>query len=395
MVKTKRGLPEMTYIPERDLYRKRGTYKGQKYNITAKKPEDVMSKIELFKTQVDTGVVDENITLWQYVQRWYPSRVADLKPKSKEAIDNVLDNHIIPKLGNTQIREIKPLHIRELMAAMVALSTSLNHKTLTTLKNIFDSAIENNIIVKNPCTGIRAGGKQAKPKETLTDTQQETLATAVRGTRAELFTLLCLYAGLRREEALGLLWESVYLDVETPYITVRHTTTLESNGNATHSSDLKTNAAYRTIPIPPQLSEALYRRRGEKDSRFVVPSETKGEEMSLSAFRRMWEIVTGRTRKLKTKDAQGNEIVQKSPGLVSFDVHPHLLRHTYVTQLCMTNMDIKKIQYLAGHEDVTITLKIYAKVRGNKPGELAPDIISAFSGTLTGTPNSNMQFADK
>jgi site-specific recombinase XerD len=39
-------------------------------------------------------------------------------------------------------------------------------------------------------------------------------------------------------------------------------------------------------------------------------------------------------------------------------------------------MDIKKIQYLAGHEDARITLNIYAKVTNNQPGELAPDIIS-------------------
>jgi integrase len=256
---------------------------------------------------------------------------------------------------------------------------------LTTLKQIFTSCIENNIIIKNPCMGRRAGGVQGKPKEPLTIAQQQTLIDAVRETRAELFVLLCLYAGLRREEALGLLWDNVYIDVQTPYINVRHTTTLESNGKATHSPNLKSNAAYRTIPIPPQLTEALRRNQEVKDSRFVVPSETTGAEMTLSAFRRMWDIVAGRTRELKSKDEQGKKIIKHYPGLVDFHVTPHLLRHTYITQLCGTGMDIKKIQYLAGHEDVTMTLNIYTKVTRNQPGELAPDIISAFSGTLAGT----------
>jgi integrase len=156
----------------------------------------------------------------------------------------------------------------------------------------------------------------------------------------------------------------VYLDAPTPYLDIRHTTTFVSSGQATHSSDLKSLAAYRSIPLPNQLLEALRRRSGKKDSLFVVPSETTGNEMSLSAFRRMWGIV---------KRA------------VDFHVEPHLLRHTYITELCASGMDIKKIQYLAGHATVQMTLNIYAKVTNNQPGELAPDIILAFSGTPTGT----------
>jgi hypothetical protein len=133
MVKTKRGLPPMTFIPDKGIYKKLGTYKGQKYSITSKDPEDVMAKIESFKKQVDSGVVDDNTTLWQYIQRWYPLRVAGLRPKSKEAVSNAVNNHILPKLGNLPFRDVKPMHIDELMAGLATLSSSLNHKVLVTL----------------------------------------------------------------------------------------------------------------------------------------------------------------------------------------------------------------------------------------------------------------------
>ena len=35
---------------------------------------------------------------------------------------------------------------------------------------------------------------------------------------------------------------------------------------------------------------------------------------------------------------------------LDFDVTPHLLRHTYITNLLYAGVDPKTVQYLAGHE---------------------------------------------
>jgi len=101
--------------------------------------------------------------------------------------------------------------------------------------------------------------------------------------------------------------------------------------------------------------------------------------MSLSAFRRLWSIVVGRVRELESKDEHGDRITKHYSGLVDFHVTPHLLRHSYITRLCASGMDIKKLQYLAGHSTVQMTLNVYSRVTKNRPEELAPDIISAFA----------------
>ena len=64
---------------------------------------------------------------------------------------------------------------------------------------------------------------------------------------------------------------------------------------------------------------------------------------------------------------------------LDFDVTPHLLRHTYITNLIHEGVDPKTVQYLAGHENSKVTMDIYAKVKYNKPWELAPVINQAFS----------------
>lgn len=63
---------------------------------------------------------------------------------------------------------------------------------------------------------------------------------------------------------------------------------------------------------------------------------------------------------------------------LDFDVTPHQLRHTYITNLIYYGIDPKTVQYLARHENSKITVDIYAKVKYNKPKELIGVVIKAF-----------------
>ena len=64
---------------------------------------------------------------------------------------------------------------------------------------------------------------------------------------------------------------------------------------------------------------------------------------------------------------------------LDFDVTPHMLRHTYITNLIHSSVDPKTVQYLAGHESSRITMDIYAKVKYNRPDQLAGILDSAFA----------------
>lgn len=62
---------------------------------------------------------------------------------------------------------------------------------------------------------------------------------------------------------------------------------------------------------------------------------------------------------------------------MDFQVTPHQLRHTYITNLIYAGVDPKTVQYLAGHENSKITMDIYAKAKYNKLGELAAVVNAA------------------
>ena len=63
---------------------------------------------------------------------------------------------------------------------------------------------------------------------------------------------------------------------------------------------------------------------------------------------------------------------------MDFKVTPHMLRHTYITNLIYKGVDPKTVQYLAGHENSKTTMDIYAKVKYNKPEELSSVVNAAF-----------------
>ena len=88
----------------------------------------------------------------------------------------------------------------------------------------------------------------------------------------------------------------------------------------------------------------------------------------------LWVVHTV-TPVLGEKAAHNGKVVYS----LDFEVTPHQLRHTYITNLIHASVDPKTVQYLAGHESSKITMDIYAKVKYNRPDELVRSMNCAFA----------------
>ena len=253
------------------------------------------------------------------------------------------------------------------------------------IKCVFYSAERSQLITDNPCVGISAkGGKASKKKDALTDQQVAILLDTVKELPPYLFIMIGLYSGLRREEILALQWDCVFLDESTPYISVRRAWRAEHN-RPVISTVLKTKAAKRDIPIPKCLVDCLREAKANSISEYVI-ADSEGQPLSYSQFTRVWQYVVVRSAKERTyyKYVNGQSIKytvkptlgttqRNNPKIrytLNFDVTPHLLRHTYITNLLYAGVDPKTVQYLAGHENSKTTMDIYARVKYNKPEEL-------------------------
>ena len=108
----------------------------------------------------------------------------------------------------------------------------------------------------------------------------------------------------------------------------------------------------------------------------------------------MWGQIESRSEREFSYKVNGKEYIKQlkigdrvpySRVIVSlnFKVEPHILRHTYITELILAGANIKKVQYLAGHSDVKITLKIYAHLLENRPESTQDAVLMAFGSNIS------------
>ena len=112
----------------------------------------------------------------------------------------------------------------------------------------------------------------------------------------------------------------------------------------------------------------------------VLKCEACNGYRQISRHQNYYKYVNGQSIKYTVTPTLG--MTQKNQPKIrytlDFDVTPHQLRHTYITNLLYAGVDPKTVQYLAGHENSKTTMDIYAKVKYNKPEKLFGVVNGAF-----------------
>ena len=389
MAKKNKSVPQYGTVTRKGIlyYRTRiQDADGKQVSLYATTCEELYEKQLAAKKQVEEIIFRrKHPTVAEYCEKWLLMQSAKVSSATMKGYTSDMRNYIIKPLGDMYMEEVTADDIRLALVPLTKKSEGLYNTVNMLIKCIFYSAERSELIAYNPCVGISAkGGKPTKKKDALTDQQVEVLLDTVKGLPPYLFIMICLYSGLRREEALGLQWDCVFMDAATPYISVRRAWRSEHNRPVV-STVLKTPATKRDIPIPKCLVDCLREAKENSISDYVI-ADSKGEPLAYSQFQRVWQYVVVRSTKPRNyyKYVNGESIkytVTPTLGMtqknqpkirytIDFDVTPHQLRHTYITNLLYAGVDPKTVQYLAGHENSKTTMDIYARVKYNKPEEL-------------------------
>ncbi len=296
---------------------------------------EVNQAADALRVQDQQGlIVGDTTTVDEWAKLWIKTYKGDLRANTLAMYRNAYNVHILPYLATMPLREVRPINVREVMKGVAGMSESTQRKVLITMRQLFTTARQNRLIVTDPTEGIKTTPHAKPPKKTyLTLEEQEALMASISEPRARCFVGLCLYCGLRREEALGLQWG----DITADKLTVNRAITFIGN-QPDPVQELKTKAAHRIISIPNILQDIL--SHAPRLGLYVVPC-ADGRAMTRIGFRRLWENVT--------------------KGL-SFPLHSHMLRHSYATNLYRAGVDLKAAQYLLGHATVQMTSNIYTHI---------------------------------
>lgn len=332
---------------------------GKRKYVRAATKEELERKFDQLKAEIGAGVdVSDNSTVADLAQMWFDIyKKPHLREGGIKHIRVAVNCHILPVLGHMRVRDVKPVHVRQVMLKVADMSKATQSSVLQNMRSIFNAGVENGLIAQSPVPrSLKAGGAPAEEKVPLTVEQCQMLLTATEGTRAYLAIVLMLSAGLRREEACGLMWSDIDFDAGT--LTVNRAKTFYTT-QGTLSDELKSDAAHRIIPLPAPVVDILKEARAKSKSLYVL-SNRDGSSITASGFKSLWGMV--RARYTDDPAKLGKPMDPKHPYVVygiDFNVHPHLLRHTCITRWFDEGLDVKTVQYLAGHSRPEMTLRVY------------------------------------
>ena len=311
---------------------------GTRKYIRAKTQEELDEKVFEARMLIKSGVdITSEETFGHFAQTWYDVyKKPYLRENSLNSVQYVLNQHILPYLGGYRLRDISPMQIQAVMSRLSDKSNSLQSKVLIHLRSIFKVAEENGLVAKSPVSSmLKAGGKKTSEKAALTPQESRTLLERVKNRRAKTFLLTALHTGMRRGEIVALKWEDI--DFQNKVIHVRHNAVM-GRYKTTISDEMKTKASKRDVPLSADLEAWLLAQKRNAHSQYVL-SMKNHKPLTKSSYKSMWKLIERE--------------------LPNTHVTAHILRHTYVTRLFEAGLDIKEIQYLAGHSTVDMTLGVY------------------------------------
>lgn len=302
-------------------------------------------------------------TVNEYAERWYnltwkPQENTD-KRTWKNAHTQVF-THIKPYFANIRLDEVKTSDVQTFLNKFIGegRSASTVDQVRMVLKQVFDLAIEDDLLKKNPAASKRLSvGTKEEKREPLTENQIASILAElhVLAIKDQLLVLIPLYAGTRRGETLGLQWKHV--DFENDTITIEQA--CKTNGNKAVLGDTKSSAGHRTIPLTAPLKHVLMDIQGNSDDYIVSGKKL----MTQSAYDRAWERITKHVN-LYGKTA-------------------HSLRHTYATFM-LDKVSNKNLQYIMGHSEFSTTIDIYVHPQKEKiagMGQVLGDIYRPVAAT--------------
>ena len=324
---------------EKKTYRKAITLpNGTRKYLSAKTQQELDDKIMELEVLNFGGVnICSQETFGHFAQMWFDLyKKPYLRETSLDGIRFVMNQYILPVLGNYKLRNISPMQIQALMVGLADKSYSVQSKVLIHLRSIFRVAEENGLVLRTPVSSmLKAGGKKPDEKIALTPEESRQLLSGIRNIRAKTLVLLGLHTGMRRGEMVALRWKDI--DFRKGVIHVTRNAAMRRY-ETTIQDELKTKAGRRDIPLTEELSQWLRERKKYSHCQYVVATKDN-KPLTISAYSSIWDCV--------------------ERALPSRKVTTHILRHTYITRLFEAGLDIKEIQYLAGHSSVDMTLRVY------------------------------------
>lgn len=322
--------------------------------------EDAQAKREAYRERVERGLDPERERVADYARDWLPVNKSKVAPKTYAGYEGFI-RLISEEIGDKALREVKPSDIKRIYSSRFA-DASASHirhfKNLLTA--IFDSAVEDGYCGFNPVRSKKAAPHKgtAGTHRAIEPWERELIRRTPARLQAVAMTML--YAGLRDSEALAL---DVGRDVDFASETIHVRYFRHVDGNRVWvSTEGKTPAAVRDVPLLPELAEVLRPIPG------LLAAGKDGRVLTTSGWRSAWRVYINelevalngcRHRWYGLRDC---DKVQPPPKWREVTVRPYDLRHSYCAAARDAGVDPHTLRLFMGHSDISMIMRVYDHV---------------------------------
>lgn len=273
--------------------------------------------------------IKEVPTLETFAPRFLDGHAAANQHKSGGILHKeiILRVHLIPQLGSKLLTAITTEDVQRLKHRLRHKAAKTVNNVLTVLNTLLKKAVEWNVIERMPCT-IRLLKTTPGSFDFYDFAEYESLVVAAAQVdpRAHLIVLLAGDAGLRSGEMRALGWTDVNFD--------KRQLCVERSDYKGVVSTTK-GGRLRHVPMTSRLAKALTAYRHLRGP--LVLYRDDGGACTEVTIRELLK------RAARRANLRNNG--------------PHMLRHTFCSHLAMRGAPPKAIQELAGHRDLTTTMR--------------------------------------
>ena len=324
-------------------------------SIFGQTKKEIRQKMQQLIIDVDNGNYREpsNLTVQEWMAEWMETFCKKkVKQYTYTSYDTIIRNHINPYIGALRLEAVRGIDIQRMYNDL-----SDRGSAPKTVKNIaavmhkaFNVAIKQDLIDTNPCDKADIPAAIQREIKPLADAEIPAFLEAIHGHPLENAYALCLFAGLREGECLGLSWNQVDFDKGTITVSQQLQRPKVKGAKYFIAPFTKSNRS-RTI-MPPSIAFDYLKaeRRRQAEHQFAAGSLWQNEPNlvftnPLGGHLAIHTFYTGFKR------------VAASIGRP--DARPHDLRHTAATVAIASGADIKSVQSLLGHATASFTLNVY------------------------------------
>lgn len=343
-------------------------------SFTGKTQGAVLARLNDYRHKRDAGLlVDYSTqTLAEYSQGFLERYCAGKAANTQRNIRTEL-TPVLTTLGGMRLQQIKPKHIQAALEHMGQsgyrrqeggkvwpYSARSLSRSLMLLRALFDEALRLQVVPTNPAAAVRPPAptrRTADHGRALEPDELAALNTAFATHNMGVFFRLLLSTGLRKGEALALMWADI--DLNRPaYISVQRTW----QGKRLGFTSPKTIGSRRRVPLPESMVEVL---------RVLKATTQAALQQDISKLHLFGYADTNLPWDVNSPNQVLDNICTKV-GVRKIRVHD--LRHTYGSHLLAQGVDIAVVSRYMGHASINITLGVYRSVMKFELGEV-PDVL--------------------